>query len=86
MKPTNPPTAAAAHRIERAQARALYHRYLRSLAWRWKRVRVLWRDRGRCQICGRLATDVHHLTYARKYREPLYDLLTVCRACHDKLH
>lgn len=29
---------------------------------------------------------VHHLTYARKYREDLEDLLGVCNQCHDFIH
>ncbi len=32
------------------------------------------------------AEDVHHLTYARLYDEMLFDLIAVCRDCHERLH
>ena len=34
----------------------------------------------------RRAQDVHHLTYVRKYHEPLSDLIHLCGSCHAARH
>jgi hypothetical protein len=53
-----------------------------------KRDAVAWRSGNRCEGCGRrgVARDVHHLTYVRKYHEPLADLIHLCRSCHAARH
>lgn len=67
--------------------RAEYDAYLASAAWQERREKVLLRDGYRCQACGeRDATQVHHLTYARVFSEPLFDLVAVCAECHEGLH
>jgi 5-methylcytosine-specific restriction endonuclease McrA len=64
-----------------------YKNYLESTKWRAKRLRVLRRDNFVCQKCKKQqATQVHHLTYKRIYNEPLTDLLSVCKDCHEKIH
>jgi 5-methylcytosine-specific restriction endonuclease McrA len=66
---------------------AWYDRYLASPQWAAKRSAVLVRDRGLCCGCGtRRATQVHHLTYARVWREMLFDLVSVCDSCHAIVH
>ena len=35
--------------------------------------------------CKRTASDVHHLTYAHWRNEPLFDLISVCRPCHEQI-
>lgn len=78
--------------IERTAALELtgyvyYEEYLRSAEWAEKRELVLTRDGGRCQACYQAsATEVHHLTYDRIFEEPLFDLVAICRPCHEKLH
>jgi 5-methylcytosine-specific restriction endonuclease McrA len=63
-----------------------YLRYLRSDLWREKRRRVLERDGYRCQVWRQhVATEVHHKTYARLGHEPLEDLISLCRACHEAI-
>lgn len=62
--------------------------YLKSEAWQRKRYVVLKRDNWRCVYCGGRATEVHHKRYA-KYnigREPIKWLVSVCKACHERLH
>ncbi|NBD34380.1 MAG: hypothetical protein GVY30_00090 [Chloroflexi bacterium] len=81
-----PQTQAEARRREAKLNTDAYRRYLRSPRWHVKRLRVLIRDGGRCQMCGRYGRDVHHLTYKRIFREPLFDLVTLCRECHTTLH
>ena len=63
-----------------------YARYLRSPKWRAKWRAVMNRDKGKCRFCGRKASQVHHLTYARIFREEQYDLVSVCKSCHNLLH
>ena len=49
-----------------------------------KRRAVMARAQGRCERClSSAATDVHHLTYIRRYHEALEDLQALCRPCHD---
>jgi 5-methylcytosine-specific restriction endonuclease McrA len=56
---------------------------MQSDAWRINREKVLILDKSLCQSCrARIATDVHHLTYAHFENEPLFDLVSVCRECH----
>jgi 5-methylcytosine-specific restriction endonuclease McrA len=65
-----------------------YNAYLLSPAWRGLRAKVLQRDKLVCQGCGRpgTATQVHHLTYARVFRKMMFDLASVCDACHRAIH
>ncbi len=63
-----------------------YGRYLQSPEWKWRRSIVMVLGRGRCACCGAVADQVHHLSYARKGRELLRDLLPVCGPCHDGKH
>lgn len=67
--------------------KAAYHEYLNSPEWEERRQKVLLRDAYTCRICGSEEDlRVHHLTYDRKYNEPLYDLVTVCDRCHKLIH
>ncbi len=67
--------------------KAQYALYLRSPEWRHKRNLVLNRDHRKCRVCeGKKKLEVHHLTYARKYNESLYDLVTLCETCHEIAH
>lgn len=57
--------------------------------WQEKRRRVLERDGEICQAClnpNKKAVEAHHLTYEHLFNEPLFELVSVCRACHAKLH
>lgn len=74
-------------RQKRAAWFAWYDQYLQSPIWQERRELVLRRAGGICEACrtGR-ATAVHHLTYTRVGKEPLFDLVAVCKECHDELH
>lgn len=66
--------------------RSKYRAYLMSPEWKRKRLMVLKRDNNTCQSClSRRAIDVHHLTYDHIYNEPLFDLVSVCRDCHESI-
>jgi hypothetical protein len=60
--------------------------YYKSREWYEKREKVLNRDHHICQAClENKATQVHHLSYEHFKNEPLFDLISVCGMCHDKL-
>lgn len=64
-----------------------YHAYLCSEEWYAIRLRVMERAKDTCERCKRAPADnVHHVTYIRKYREELHDLMAVCKPCHDAIH
>lgn len=75
------------HNNEGASQNHEYQEYLRSPRWRDKRAAVMRRAKGRCEYCrDRRARHVHHVTYARIFREPLRDLAALCVRCHKKAH
>lgn len=60
--------------------------YLQSPEWKLKRKLVLERDNYICQACRvNGATDVHHITYGMIGNEPLFNLISVCRNCHNAI-
>src|SRR5687768_778426 len=64
-----------------------YKKYLASDDWKIKREAVLQRAGGFCEGCrSRMATQVHHLTYQHVGYEYLWELVAICRPCHDRLH
>ena len=64
-----------------------YKEYLKTDKWQKKRLKVLERDKNLCQAClVNTATQVHHLTYQRVTDEPMFDLISICSPCHEKLH
>jgi len=65
-----------------------YLSYINSPAWDEKRKERLALDGYTCQDCGvnGCALDVHHLNYKRFRHEPMSDLVTVCRRCHNYRH
>ena len=62
-----------------------YEKYKKSPAWTVKRDAVRQRDGGQC-ICGAQATELHHKTYDNIGREPLSDLVMLCKGCHERVH
>lgn len=64
--------------------------YLKTPWWRARRLVRLEFDKYVCQAqfpgCGKRATEVHHLTYTTKGREPLWHLRSVCDFCHRYIH
>ena len=67
--------------------RERYARYLCSRRWAVKRTAVITRSGGTCEKCRlRPVSHVHHLTYIRKYKEKLTDLIGLCVRCHEHVH
>jgi 5-methylcytosine-specific restriction endonuclease McrA len=64
--------------------------YYASEAWARKRAEVLQRDHYQCQAridddCMGRASQAHHLTYRHFRCEPLFELMAVCRNCHETI-
>jgi len=73
---------------ERRERHEEYERYL-SESENWYEIRqlVLKRDDYKCQACLlETAGDVHHKSYQHLYDEICFDLVSVCRPCHKKIH
>lgn len=64
-----------------------YSLYLCSREWSVRKRAIRRRAGGVCERCKAAKMDhVHHRTYARKYNEPLDDLMAVCEPCHRFIH
>ncbi len=64
-----------------------YKEYLNSEHWKIIREARLKIDNNECKFCGsKNDLHVHHLTYKNKGNEKMYDLITLCKKCHLKLH
>jgi len=72
----------------RIARRDYYREYLKSDDWKKKRYVVLKRDNWKCRYCGKKATQVHHLKYAKYQigKEPIKWLVSVCEPCHKSKH
>jgi len=79
---------AQAREAKRDERRRWYNEvYLKSPEWRTLRAKRLGFDRGVCQGCLEApATQVHHRTYNNIGDELLYQLISLCRPCHEKAH
>ncbi len=65
-----------------------YKEFLESSDWQKMRKKVLSRDKGKCQLCGGKATQVHHKIYTTRFYhlEKLENLIAICSTCHSKIH
>lgn len=64
-----------------------YTSYLGTKEWQTIRKKILERDNFICQSClENKATDVHHKTYANVFNEHAFELVSLCRSCHDRYH
>lgn len=79
--------ALATREAERREFRAKYAKYLAGPEWALKRRQVMHRCAGVCEGCGIAdATEVHHLTYKHVGEEFLFELVGVCKPCHERAH
>lgn len=68
-----------------------YSALLNCFEWKYKRLRIIYRDFGRCKICRKYSLNNHvHHTYYIKDKLPweINDdaLLTLCQNCHIDIH
>lgn len=67
--------------------REKYQAYLCSEEWGKLRLAVRLRSHGKCERCGLGAVEhTHHLTYVRRFKEELKDLVGLCEPCHSIVH
>lgn len=63
-----------------------HQEYLESDEWKIRRKKVLQRDNFLCQSCLESpAVEVHHKSYRFWKKEPLFDLVSVCKKCHVEI-
>lgn len=78
---------AARQRAERGEFTKFYQEYLASEGWAAIRQKVIRRCGNLCEGCGDQPVEhVHHMTYAHLGHEFLFELLGLCRDCHDRVH
>lgn len=64
-----------------------YKDYLQSEKWKELRKKARKRAKGKCELCGGVPFNVHHVTYPKNLeRDCLDNLLVICKKCHNKLH
>jgi hypothetical protein len=63
-----------------------YEEYLNSPEWKLKRNIIMKRYNFVCQMCNETATDVHHITYRHVKNEYHFELVPLCRKCHENWH
>lgn len=67
--------------------RRAYEQYLQSPEWKRKSKLVMLRAQGICEGCREAeAMNAHHLSYDDVGNEFLFQLVALCRKCHEKLH
>ena len=70
-------------RVSKTNSRRVdYNKRFQSADWKHLRALVLERDGFTCRNCEEPATEVHHLTYERFWKEKLEDLVASCRECN----
>lgn len=73
--------------ISHAEWRIRYKMYMKSDAWRERRLGALKRADHKCTMCGsERRLQVHHAHYANVGLERIEDLRVVCIACHKTVH
>lgn len=71
----------------RAEWKREYHDYLKTPEWAEIRQSVLEREKHLCQGCRRSkATQAHHTTYQNVGSEFIFELVALCRPCHERYH
>jgi len=63
-----------------------YHRYIKSKAWRSRRLAYYEKFGKQCVVCGDSDINLHHVTYERLGREHDGDLIALCVYHHDRFH
>ncbi len=75
-------------RPERKIDRTEYAEYLASDDWKRRRLLILKRAGGTCEGClvKQGSLDVHHKTYKHFKQEFAFELIALCRECHERVH
>lgn len=93
-KKNKPQKAIAKPKVEPIN-KDFYYKSLESPEWEKKRKEIINRDNHKCYLCASRDTlQVHHLYYCRgkrgeqleAWKYPNDALVTLCKACHEKVH
>lgn len=68
------------------KTRGEYEAYLGSEKWKEKRDEVRNEAQGKCEICGKKGSSVHHLRYTKPGAEAPSHVVYVCNSCHRRIH
>lgn len=64
-----------------------YDDYINSDKWQRRRANRMAIDNNECKLCfSKAKLHVHHITYDNFGNEPMSELITVCKSCHEKIH
>ena len=66
-----------------------YEDYLKSDDWKKLRLRVLKRANYKCEFCGSVAREIHHVMYLKKENSEMDNvnhLVACCKRCHKLCH
>lgn len=77
--------------IEASDSKQLYLNYLQSNHWKQKRTIKAFKQKYKCERCGKdcknnLEYNIHHKNYLRLGHEWISDLKFLCRECHQEVH
>lgn len=79
----------AEYAVKLAARHEVMDEYYDSERWKAKRRLVFQRDEYRCRAglggCEGRARECHHLSYQHFGNEPLFELISVCKTCHDQI-
>jgi len=65
----------------------MHAEYMRSNRWREVRNKVFKMQGEKCAACNEEKNlNIHHLTYENWGKEPLTELIVLCKHCHEKIH
>lgn len=68
-------------------SKATYLDYLKSKKWKSIRIKLFEMRGHRCELCGgNKVIQVHHIDYIRIGNERPFDLVVLCKDCHEKAH
>lgn len=72
---------------ENDKRRDEYQQYLKTPKWRAIAAKVMDRANGICEGClDASASEVHHVSYQHVGNEFAFELLALCRTCHERWH
>lgn len=75
-----------AHKIPKLLL-STYNDYMLSPKWQRQRANRMAIDNNECKLCfSKTQLHVHHITYDNFGNEPMNELITVCKPCHEKIH
>jgi len=64
-----------------------YNKYINSESWKRLKSSALERANGKCQFCGKPASEIHHKKYPKVFSDDKLDnLVACCKKCHSLQH